>query len=289
MCKEDYIKELFARYTDYVLVVNSYDEVLYANSSAVRFLCRLKRPGGYSPTVLRVFEGHYPSISLYDVVGDEINLEVNCTELVWQDQAAKLLIMSDRTEAVQRQRELEQMVYRDELTGLCNRRGLEQQTRKLIECAKSQQQKINVLFIDVNRLKKINDTLGHVSGDKALQETSAVIMQCLGENSVCARIGGDEFAVFQLVDPTHPFGDVIEHIEDKLEELNSRGDRLFELSLSIGMSQYSPEEKFDLARLLRQADRNMYLAKDGYDVVQLFSKLDIPVANKETSSLYGNG
>jgi diguanylate cyclase (GGDEF)-like protein len=289
MHKENYINELFARYTDSVLVVNRYEEILYANPSAVRFLCRLHDSGGYLPMVLRVFEGRYPAISLHDIVGEEIILEVNCSRLVWRDQTAKLLIMTDRTEAMQHQRELEQLVYRDELTGLCNRRGLEQRIRQLIVHAKSLQQKVNVLFIDVNRLKTINDTLGHGAGDRALLETSEVIRQSFGEGAINARIGGDEFAVFQIVDPAQPFQDAIDLIEARLNELNNQKDRSFTLSLSIGMSQYSPEEKFDLAKLLQQADKNMYRAKEGYDVVQLLKHLGKSVTNNRALSYCGHG
>ena len=269
MQKKNYMNELFACYPGSVLIVNRYDEILYANPSGIRLLCRMKDSGGYLPVVLRILAGHYPVISLHDLVGDEIILEVNCTAVVWSDQPAKLFVMTDRTEAIQRQRELEQLVYRDELTGLCNRRGLEQRIKQLVVRAKYLQQKVYVLFIDVNRLKIINDTLGHSAGDRALLETSEVIRQSFGESAINARIGGDEFAVFQLAEPKQAFQDAIDLIEDRLGALNNQANRSYTLSLSIGVSQYSPEEKFDLHKLLKQADKNMYRAKAGYDVVRL--------------------
>jgi len=269
MDENNRMNELFSRYPGSVLIVNRFDEMQYANPSAVRMLCRMKDSGGYLPAVLRVCEGHYPAISMHDLVGDEIILEIACTTVVWNGQAAKLLVTTDRSEEVRRQRELEKLVYRDELTGLSNRRGLEQRIKQLIVHAKSLHQKVNVYFIDVNRLKKINDTLGHGVGDRALLDTSAVIRQCCGESAINARIGGDEFAVFQLAGPERPFQNAIERIEARLGELNSEANRPYSLSLSIGVSQYSPDEKFDLQRLLQQADKNMYRAKERYDVVQL--------------------
>jgi len=272
MCEKKYISELFSHYPDSVLVVNRYDEVLYANPSGMRFLCRMQDAGGYLPMVLRVLEGNHPAISMHDIAGNEIILEIKCSTVVWDGRAAKILVLSDRTEEKRHQREIEKLVYRDELTGLCNRRGLERQINELILHAKSLGRNVNAFFIDVNGLKKINDTLGHGIGDRALLETSEVVRQGFGESAICARIGGDEFAVFQLADQEQLYQTEIERIEDGLAELNRRVNRLYCLSLSIGVSQYSPGEKFDLRKLLQQADTNMYRAKGKSDVIRLSKK-----------------
>ena len=154
------LNELFAHYPDSVLIINLCDEVLYANSSALRLLCRLPDYQGYLPPVLRVLNGEHQPISLHDIAGNEIILEIKCQNIIWQDTHVKLLTLCDRTRVMQRQRELEQLVYRDELTGLYNRRGLDAQVQRLQAQSLHLQQKLNVLFIDVNGLKQINDKLG---------------------------------------------------------------------------------------------------------------------------------
>ncbi len=259
------LHNLFDNSLDSVLVVNLCDEILYANPHGLRLLCRLQDHQGYLPPVLRTFDGKPEVVSLRDLAGSEMFVEIKSQDLLWRDTHVKLLTVCDRTRFMQRQRELEQLVYRDELTGLYNRRGMDTEVRRLQARANSLQQKLNVLFIDVNGLKQINDRLGHAAGDAALLETADVIRHGFGEHAVAARIGGDEFAVFLLDDPVQPVHRCVDTIQDSLDRINGHEARSYRLSLSIGMSQYSPGQVFDYKSLIRQADQNMYRAKTEVD------------------------
>lgn len=263
------LHHLFDRFLDCVLVVNLHDEIQYANPLALRLLCRLPDHQGCLPPVLRVLDGLHELVSLHDIAGSELFLEIKCQDIVWRDSHVKLLTVCDRTRVLQRQRELEQLVYRDELTGLYNRRGMDIEVKRLQTRANALKRKLNVLFIDVNGLKQINDRLGHATGDAALLETADVIRQGFGEHAISARIGGDEFAVFLLDDPYQPVHHCVDTIQDCLDRINGQEARPYRLSLSIGMSHYLPGQVFDFKRLIKQADQNMYRAKTEIDPVPI--------------------
>jgi diguanylate cyclase (GGDEF)-like protein len=261
------LNEIFSHFPDSVLLVNLCDEILYANPAGLRLLCRLPHCQGYLPAVLNVVSGHCEALRLRDIAGTQLILEIKCQHIIWQEAHVKLLLLCDRTRVMQRQRELEQLVNCDELTGLYNRRGLDLQVSQLQKRADGLRQKLYVLFIDVNGLKQINDTHGHSFGDAALVETAEVIRQGFAEDAIKARIGGDEFVVFQLENSHKSIHRCLDRIQSCLDRFNNLEGRPFRLTLSIGMSEYYPGQIFDLPQLLQLADQNMYRAKAeyGYD------------------------
>lgn len=266
------LKALFTHYPDSVLVVSLSDEILYANPAGLRLLCRLPDYRGFLPPVLRVHNGHNQPVCLRDIAGSDLLLEIKCQNIIWQETHVRLLTLCDRTQFLQQQRELEQLAYSDELTGLSNRRGLDVQVKRLQTRATHRQQKINVLFIDVNGLKQINDTLGHEAGDAALLETAEVIRMCFPQHALKARLGGDEFAVFLLEDPRQPVHACVDTIQHTLNRLNHQPGRPYRLSISMGMSQYYPGQVFDYQQLIKLADQNMYRAKANCDVVPIVTR-----------------
>lgn len=261
------LHQLFSQYIDCVLLVNLNDEILYANPAALRLLCRITDRHGYLPPILRTLNDQEALVKLRDLADTELYLEIKSHCISWQERHVKLINICDRTQSMQRLRELEQLVYRDELTGLFNRRGMELEVRQLLSRANSLQRKLNVLFIDVNGLKQINDNLGHTTGDAALLETAAAIREGFGEQAIAARIGGDEFGVFLLEDAELPLQRCVETIQNRLDRINQHKVRSYRLSLSIGMSQYTPGQVFDFKQLIKQADQNMYRAKTIIDPV----------------------
>lgn len=259
------LHQIFGRSMDSVVVTSLSDEILYANPPALRLLCRLQDHHGYLPPVLHSLEGTHDAVRVADLAGTELYLEIKSQNIVWRDSQVKLITVCDRTRVMQRQRELEQLVYRDELTGLHNRRGMDIEVRRLQSQAIRQNKKLHVLFIDVNGLKQINDRLGHHMGDAALLETADVIRRGFGAETIAARIGGDEFALFLLEDSEQSIQQSVVHLQDCLDNANSMSERPYRLALSIGMSQYSPGQIFDFKQLMLQADQNMYRAKSKRD------------------------
>jgi two-component system cell cycle response regulator len=118
-----------------------------------------------------------------------------------------------------------------------------------------------LLFVDVNYLKRINDTFGHQEGDKALIGTSNILKKQIRKSDILARIGGDEFVA--LIDKS--IDNLPEILANRLEEsvrtYNAEGINGFKLSLSIGFAHYYPTSPCSIKELLNHADKNMYEQK----------------------------
>jgi two-component system, cell cycle response regulator len=166
--------------------------------------------------------------------------------------------------AIERQRlmdELRALSLVDELTGLYNRRGfltLAQQQLKIADRAK---RGIFLLFLDLDHMKWINDSLGHAQGDRALIETASVLTQSFRDSDIVARVGGDEFAVVAMEDNPMAGSTIYARLQEYLQALNSAPDREYSLSLSVGIACYDPDWPCSIDELLARADASMYEQK----------------------------
>ena len=153
----------------------------------------------------------------------------------------------------------ERLARRDELTGLNNRRAFYEQGQAMLEdCAKSDAQ-LAMIISDVDHFKKINDTWGHSSGDKVLQAIADVHKRCLGDDALCARLGGEEFGVLLLVTKPEHACDVAESLRVCLMETQiDCGEGLVSVTASFGVAL----GETTLEALFRQADAALYRAKE---------------------------
>ena len=150
----------------------------------------------------------------------------------------------------------------DELTGLNNRRGFLTLAGQNLKTADRLQKKMILLFADLDGMKLINDSLGHHEGDLALQETASLLRETFRESDVIARMGGDEFVVSALETSEENNESVISRLEANLAALNSRKNRNYQLSLSIGITLFDPASPSSLEELLEEADAMMYRQKN---------------------------
>ncbi len=162
--------------------------------------------------------------------------------------------------------ELRKLALVDELTGLNNRRGFMMVAEHHAKLADRDRSAFEVLFIDLNNMKKINDTLGHQGGDRALTETADLLRKTFRESDVLGRVGGDEFCVLLAADPAKGDGSgqaagAAIRLRDNLERHNAASTTPFELSLSIGGATYDPDEPESIDDLLARADQAMYEEK----------------------------
>jgi diguanylate cyclase (GGDEF)-like protein len=116
----------------------------------------------------------------------------------------------------------------------------------------------SVAFVDLDGLKRINDTYGHQEGNRALKDTAHVLRECFRESDIIARLGGDEFAVF-ISEAGHP--KIAGRIVQKLAEYNAAAGRNYRLSLSVGIVPGDSAKDSDLETLLGRADALMYAQK----------------------------
>jgi diguanylate cyclase (GGDEF)-like protein/PAS domain S-box-containing protein len=166
--------------------------------------------------------------------------------------------------------ELEQLMLVDDLTGLFNRRGMQIVGEQALYKARRDGTGVVLLFMDLDGLKKINDSLGHRIGDDALRALARLIREMTRESDLAARIGGDEFAML-LFDAE---GEAAAHVVDRITR-DAAGAREahglpFDLSVSIGISEIDPRTPGSIDQLLGDADRSMYSEKlGGRDVAPL--------------------
>jgi diguanylate cyclase (GGDEF)-like protein len=171
---------------------------------------------------------------------------------------------------------VEYLAYHDGLTTLPNRSLFNRLLTQAISQAQRNNKQLAVAFIDLDRFKQINDTLGHEAGDELLKEVASRLKGCLRDSDIVARLGGDEFVVLltELSDEKYA-GTVAQKLLIAIAQPFVLLGQDFRVSASIGISTY-PQDGQDELTLTKNADIAMYQAKeDGKNNFQFYSeKLD---------------
>ncbi len=168
----------------------------------------------------------------------------------------------DMTEKRAHQEQLEYIAHYDSLTGMPNRKLMADRLRQAMVRTKRHNQRLAVVYIDLDGFKAINDNYGHAAGDQLLIVLANRMKQCFRDSDTFARLGGDEF-VAVLVD----LPDIQTSVPLILRVLAAAAkpvdfnDHTFRVSCSIGVAYYAPTDDTDADQLLRQADQAMYQAK----------------------------
>jgi diguanylate cyclase (GGDEF)-like protein len=151
----------------------------------------------------------------------------------------------------------------DELTSLLNRRGFFTLAEQQLKIARRTGREMVLLFADLDKLKLVNDTLGHAEGDQALRETATILKNTFRESDIIARIGGDEFVMLAVETPENNAGILRKHLQEKVDAYNSKENVPYKLSLSFGVVRFDPRVPATIDELLIQADAVMYEEKQG--------------------------
>ena len=171
-------------------------------------------------------------------------------------------IIRDITNDKQAEEALKAMSLVDDLTGLYNRRGfltLAQQELKMVNRLKRE---TFLLFADLDGLKEINDTFGHLEGDQALIDMARILKESFREPDILARIGGDEFVILAKEGALEADPKIfMERVRKNLDLYNEKTERNYRLSLSMGVVAYDPDQPVSIETLLAQADSLMYEEK----------------------------
>ena len=157
---------------------------------------------------------------------------------------------------------LEHLANHDPLTGLANRSLLMDRLDRTLKRLKREPCNLAVLFLDLDRFKKVNDTQGHPVGDILLQQAAERLQQTIRSSDTSGRLGGDEFLVLvECYDSISDVKRVVEKLRNSIEQpFNIHGNKLY-ISVSIGISIY-PDDGADGATLIRNADSALYRAKE---------------------------
>ena len=183
-----------------------------------------------------------------------------------------LFLDQERQAALQTASEVEQLAYYDGLTGLPNRGLFFDRLRQALAQAARHRYKMSVLFVDLDRFKEINDSLGHDAGDAFLRLVARRIKSCTRTGDTVARFGGDEFTVLlPIIGRVEDAGRVAQKVIDALREPFVIAQHEIVVTTSIGVAIY-PADGEECEALVRNADAAMYRAKQqGRDRYQLYT------------------
>ncbi len=154
---------------------------------------------------------------------------------------------------------LQSLAITDALTGLYNRRGFTTLGDQILKQARRSGHPFHLFMADLDGLKQINDTLGHLEGDQAIIAAATILRDTFRASDVIARIGGDEFAAAVVGDSDDgSVKPVLERLQQKLDEFNRKAHKSYTLGVSVGTAELNPDEVQSLETLLAQADAKLY-------------------------------
>ena len=184
-----------------------------------------------------------------------------------------LTVLEDQREvATEATSEVERLAYYDTVTGLPNRSLFNDRLRVALAHAHRHKYKLAVLFLDIDRFKQINDSLGHTVGDRLLRAVAGRIRTTMRDEDTVARFGGDEFTVLiHIIGKIEDAGKIAQKVLESLSAPITIDDREFVVTSSIGISVY-PVDGTDGETLIRNSDTAMYRAKEaGRNAFQFYA------------------
>jgi len=202
--------------------------------------------------------------------GETIWVEIFAMSIVFEGESVIQVLLRDVTSKKKYEAQLELLAFHDPLTGLTNRRYFMEQINQAIESAKKESQMLAVMYIDIDKFKRINDSLGHDVGDQLLKQFAKRLKENVREEDILCRIGGDEFLVLlnslkekegalEIVSSLHKAFQVPYLIDNKKIVATS----------SIGIAMF-PEDGIDSKKLISRSDTALYLAKEQRNEFQFY-------------------
>jgi diguanylate cyclase (GGDEF)-like protein/PAS domain S-box-containing protein len=264
---------VFHTIRDGVLILDQNDVIRDINPAAAKGL-KKKTSEVVGFHVREAFNAWQTAVELYDTKPLELGeievslfsstryLLIDSTPLVNStgNPEGRIVTIRDITDRHKHQLSLEELAFHDPLTRLANRRKFQEEVESAIKKANEKNEPFAILYLDLNRFKEVNDTLGHETGDELLKYVAARVASILRKPDILARLGGDEFAL--LLNNCNEDGVeiVVERLLDNVQRPFKVGENTLIADLSIGAAFY-PKDGKNLTELLRHADIAMYQAK----------------------------
>jgi diguanylate cyclase (GGDEF)-like protein/PAS domain S-box-containing protein len=167
-------------------------------------------------------------------------------------------IARDITDRKQLEEALKALSFKDDLTGLYNRRGFFALAEQGLKGAQRNGTELVLIYGDLDNLKEINDTLGHQEGDQVLIDISHILKETFRESDIIARMGGDEFVMLAMNCYEISAERLITRLEKALSNYNFQRKRPYTLSMSLGIACFNPKKSCSIEALLTQADKLMF-------------------------------
>ena len=166
--------------------------------------------------------------------------------------------LKDHASMVERELAAIQLATSDDLTSILNRRGFMMLGQHSIKLCLRQRIQASLAYIDLDKLKPINDTFGHAEGDRVLSTFANQVGNLCRESDVFARIGGDKFAILLMNTSKTDADDIIVRIEKSLNQFNQKETSGLKVSFSYGIVEFSPDLHHSLEALITNGDQLMY-------------------------------
>lgn len=277
--REEELRSIFESTSDCVLTLDSSGQIQQFNTHCCRFFkfrsnkfskkninellveLRKNRTEEESMSDLHSWSRRHEPVELtaIDSEGVPTQVDVSVSSLGTSDY---VLVIRDITERKKAEAMLEQLAQYDSLTGLANRALLQDRLNHAINRSHRKIEKLAILFLDLDRFKVINDSLGHSIGDQLLQAVAKRLSYCVRKTDTVARLGGDEFVIILENIGTEVSANAIaEKITSSLKEPFNIGRHELYITGSIGIAIY-PDSGVDADTLIRNADTAMYKVKD---------------------------
>lgn len=188
---------------------------------------------------------------------------------------------SAKDSLIEKNLELEQLTYRDVLTGVFNRRAFETHVIQALESSANEGTPHALCYMDLDQFKVVNDTCGHIAGDELLRQIAARLQLTLREADILARLGGDEFGVLLSGCSMGKAQEIAEDLRQTVKSLRFVWEsKVFDIGVSIGLVAINGEASC-LADVLRAADAACYMAKDlGRNRIHVYQHDDKDLAQR---------
>ncbi|MBQ8961449.1 MAG: GGDEF domain-containing protein [Ruminococcus sp.] len=173
----------------------------------------------------------------------------------------RLQIKSINTKLVEVNSELKHLSDHDHMTGLMNRRGFYSELSRMISAKRSGECLVVLISADLDGLKEINDSFGHLEGDSAITTVARALISCSVQDEICARFGGDEFSAVAVISESLGKSYIKgfrERFEDYLSRYNESSGKPYKVEASIGFYSEMLSDYFDIDRMIKNADERMY-------------------------------
>lgn len=215
------------------------------------------------------FAPDVPILVISDDVDEEAaisTVQAGAQDYLVKSEVGPSLIVRSVRHAIERHRlfsALRSLSLIDDLTGLYNRRGFADLGEQYLKLARRSGRGVTMVFLDLDRFKTINDSLGHHVGDRALLQVADILRATFRRSDIVARLGGDEFGVLALEAADESAELLVERLRERIVDFNESSPEPFQLAVSIGMSHHDDDPKVRLADMVAEADAAMYREKHG--------------------------
>lgn len=203
-------------------------------------------------------------VSLYKKNGQRVSTSVSVKEIKDKNLGERkyVFIFRDLTERKRMENELEYYSKYDGLTGAFNRRAGMKSLREEIQRLKAEKSNLTISFIDIDGLKKVNDSLGHRYGDELITNTIKLIKSRIRKEDIICRMGGDEFLLIFPNFTEKEALEILQEVEDSISEFNLKKNKRYRISFSYGFAEYYWNDDMSIDELIGIADSKMYKIKN---------------------------